>query len=128
MRQSLRRSMLQAVLPLCVLASAVALLAAAGPRASPLQLAAQQPIEQADRQLRQQGWQPDGAPQLDSYDRELSGNELSSLSSCSGTGAGFCRYDYQRGRQHLEVITVPGRDGDGLVHHWRLGDHTASKP
>jgi len=132
MRQPVRRSVLHSLLPfsafLSTLVGALALLAAAGPRAQPLHLLEQQSIEQADGQLQQQGWRADGEAHLDSFDRELSGNELSSLRSCSGTGAGFCRYDYRRGRQHLEVITVPGHDGDGLVHHWRLGDEPAGKP
>ena len=89
-------------------------------QAEPVGLQANQPIENADRLLRSQGWQADGDPQLESFDRELSGNGLSSLRSCSGTGAGFCRYEYRRGREQLEVITVPSRDGDGLVHHWQL--------
>ena len=96
------------------------LIASAGLQAKPVTLQTNQPIETADGLLRSQGWKPDGDPDLDSFDRELSGNGLSSLRSCSGTGAGFCRYDYQRGNEHLEVITVPSRDGDGLVHHWQL--------
>ena len=96
------------------------LVAGAALQAEPVTLQTSQPIETADRLLRSQGWKPDGAPDLDSFDRELSGNGLSSLRSCSGTGAGFCRYDYQRGSERLEVITVPSRDGDGLVHHWQL--------
>jgi len=52
------------------------------------------------------------------FERELAGNRLTSLSGCSGTGAGFCRYDYRRGGQRLEVITVAGPDGNGLVLRW----------
>jgi hypothetical protein len=29
---------------------------------------------------------------------------------------GFCRYDYQRGKQSLMVVTVPGASGAGVVH------------
>ena len=100
----------------------------ADPPADPLSLSQSLPIERADRTLRDQGWQPDGDPSLDSFDRELSGNGLASLRSCSGTGAGFCRYDYRRGRQQLEVITVPSADGDGLVHHWQLRDAASGTP
>ena len=103
--------------------SALGLIAAA-----PLPLAANQRIERVDVQLRRQGWQPHGDPLVESLDRELAGSDLSSLRSCSGTGAGFCRYDYRRGRQHLQVITVPGRDGDGLVHHWLLEDRSGRRP
>lgn len=104
--------------------SALGLIAAAGP----LPLAANQRIERVDVQLRRQGWQPHGDPLVESLDRELAGSDLSSLRSCSGTGAGFCRYDYRRGWQHLQVITVPGRDGDGLVHHWLLEDRPGRRP
>lgn len=31
------------------------------------------------------------------FERTLSRNNLASLSTCSGTGTGFCRYDYRRG-------------------------------
>lgn len=100
-------------------------LAAAAPRSSPAQgptpsLRQREPIEQADRGLQGAGWQPDGDALIDSLDRELSGNALTSLRSCSGTGVGFCRYGYRRGGERLEVITVPNRDGDGLVHHWSI--------
>ena len=115
------------------LISALRLFAAAGPPggaspAPPPALAANQRIELADVQLRRQGWQPRGDTLVESFDRELAGNDLSSLGSCSGTGAGFCRYDYRRGRQQLQVITVPGRDGDGLVHHWLVEDRPGGRP
>jgi len=83
-------------------------------------LTLQEPIERVDQRLRQQGWRPNGDPALASFDRELAGNDLASLRSCAGTGAGFCRYDYRRGRERLNVITVPNRNGDGVVHHWQL--------
>jgi len=111
----------QAIIRAGLLVTALTLLVPdAALQAEPVMLQTSQPIEAADGLLRSQGWMPDGDPDLDSFDRELSGNGLSSLRSCSGTGAGFCRYDYRRGRDHLEVITVPSRDGDGLVHHWQL--------
>lgn len=116
-----------------LLLTALALLVAgASLQAEPVTLQTNQPIEHADRLLRGQGWQPDGDPQVDSFDRELSGNGLGSLRSCSGTGAGFCRYDYRRGSEQLQVITVPSRDGDGQVHHWqqegRLSAPTSGTP
>ncbi len=83
-----------------------------------IQLKPNQPILSADAQLKAQGWRPAGEPGLQPFERELAGNQLPSLSGCSGTGAGFCRYDYRRGRQRLEVITVAGPDGMGLVQRW----------
>ena len=71
--------------------------------------------------LQQQGWQPISTPPAESFDRELSGNGLISLRACSGTGMGYCRYDYRRGQEQLEVITVPSSDGDGQVVRWSLG-------
>ena len=115
------RSPLQLSAWACLLVVSLGLLtASASPQAQPLTIQNQQAIETADGVLRSQGWQPDGDPALDSFDRELAGNGLSSLRSCSGTGAGFCRYDYRRGSEHLMVITMPNRDGDGLIHHWQL--------
>jgi len=96
--------------------------------AEALSIRERQPIEQVDQVLRAQGWRPDGDPALETYDRELSGNSLTALRSCSGTGAGFCRYDYRRGSQQLEVITVPSADGDGLVHHWQLRSAAPAAP
>jgi len=89
-----------------------------GVRPQVLRLKPNQSIDAADAQLKAQGWQPAGDPGLQPFERELSGNRLTSLSGCSGTGAGFCRYDYRRGRQRLEVITVAGPDGSGLVQRW----------
>ena len=84
-------------------------------------LVPQQPIEQADASLRTQGWEPakDLAPEP--MARQLAGNRLQSLSACSGTGQGFCRYDYQRGVETLAVITVPGPAAHGLVLQWIQG-------
>ena len=96
--------------------------------AATLAIRARQPIEQADQTLQAQGWRPDGDPALETYDRELSGNGLASLRGCSGTGAGFCRYDYRRGRERLQVITVPSQDGDGLVHQWQLESDAGTSP
>jgi hypothetical protein len=97
-------------------------LALAGPSptgARLLQL--REPIEAADARLRRQGWQPELDPPAESFDRELSGNALSSLRACSGTGLGYCRYDYRRGSERLQVITVPDSNGDGQVVRWSLG-------
>ena len=93
-----------------------------------IQLKPNQPILSADAQLKAQGWRPAGEPGLQPFERELAGNQLPSLSGCSGTGAGFCRYDYRRGPQQLSVITIPNTNGDGLVHHWQLDGSSASRP
>ena len=84
-------------------------------------LRVREPIEAADARLRRLGWQPEQDPPAESFDRELSGNALSSLRACSGTGLGYCRYDYRRGRDRLQVITVPDSNGDGQVVRWSLG-------
>ena len=103
-------------------------LVAAGPQAQSVGITARDPIEQVNAELIRQGWRPSGDPAVETFARELSGNALSSLVDCAGTGAGFCRYDYARGQQRLEVITVPNRDGDGLVHHWQIVDAPAPGP
>ena len=86
--------------------------------ASPSLLVVQEPVTQADARLLAAGWtaKPDRQPLP--FERELAGNHLASLSACSGTGMGFCRYDYQRGIQTLAVVTVPVVNGEGVVHSW----------
>ena len=121
-------SPLQAALLLTTLVALAGRFSLAAPPAPEPQLNLHQPIEQADQRLRAQGWQPAGDPALESLDRELSGNSLTSLRSCSGTGAGFCRYDYRYGSHQLQVITVPSSDGDGLVHHWQLRSAAPAAP
>jgi hypothetical protein len=117
--------------PLAIAAAAVgiaaagglpALLASSGQAQAPTTLlTVREPIEAADQRLQQQGWRPISTPPAESFDRELSGNGLISLRACSGTGMGYCRYDYRRGDNQLEVITVPSSDGDGQVVRWSLG-------
>ncbi|MBV2352551.1 hypothetical protein KUL97_12610 [Synechococcus sp. HK05] len=81
-------------------------------------LAVNEPITVVNAHLLAAGWspQPEQEPLL--FERERAGNNLASLSACSGTGMGFCRYDYRRGHQQLAVVTTPGSTGDGVVHSW----------
>lgn len=80
-------------------------------------VAPQEPISQVDARLLADGWiaKPDRDPLP--FERERAHNNLASLSACSGTGMGFCRYDYQRGSHRFAVVTVPGPDGSGIVHN-----------
>ncbi len=83
-----------------------------------------QPILEADRRLRRQGWHPAAVSNPDAVDRERAGNGLASLSACSGSGSGFCRYDYHRGPVSLSVITLPaapGEAGGARVLRWTDG-------
>lgn len=59
-------------------------------------------------------------PAIEGLEQDSSGPTLPALSSCSGTGIGFCRYDYARDRQRLSVVTVPSPSSDvsGLVQRW----------
>lgn len=69
------------------------------------------------------GWSPSPDHQPEAYERELAGNQLPSLSSCSQSGPGFCRYDYGRAGQRLVVITVPAdavHASEGIVQQWWL--------
>ncbi|MEN9766153.1 hypothetical protein [Vulcanococcus sp.] len=84
------------------------------------QLIPKEPIQRADQRLRGQGWQPAQGLNPDPLERHLAGNQLASLSACSGTGQGFCRYDYQRGGMSLAVVTIPGPNAEGLVQSWSL--------
>ena len=58
-------------------------------------------------------------------DQERAGVPLTSLSACSGTGEGFCRFDYRRNGRQLSVVTIPTLVGTdkptqlgGVVKRW----------
>jgi hypothetical protein len=82
----------------------------------PPDLVESEPMTQADARLIAAGWAPDPDREPLPFERKLAGNSLASLSACSGTGLGFCRYDYKRGSQTIAVITIPGASGEGIVH------------
>lgn len=84
----------------------------------PPALSVNEPITQVDARLVSAGWAPHPEQEPLPLERNLAGNNLASLSACSGTGQGFCRYDYRRGNEHLAVVTVPRATGGGLVHNW----------
>ncbi|MFY8149208.1 MAG: hypothetical protein ACOVNL_08325 [Prochlorococcaceae cyanobacterium] len=88
---------------------------------NPLPLTSGVRIGVAHGALVARGWlpRPDRTP--DSFERRLSGTDLPSLSSCSQSGMGFCRYDYGRAGKHLVVITTPSdphRESEGVVQQW----------
>ena len=85
------------------------------------ELIATQSIVEADRSLVAAGWRPSPQQKPSAADRAWSKVSLESLSSCSGTGAGFCRFDYVRDAQRLSVVTVPSSPGQpsvGRVERW----------
>ena len=84
-------------------------------------LSARQTILEANRHLIANGWRPAPEKTPTPEERRLSSVALESLSSCSGTGVGFCRFDYRRDLQRLSVVTVPsepGRPSVGRVIRW----------
>jgi len=83
-------------------------------------LSAGQSILLVDQTLTASGWQPAPKDQAKPFEYALAGNTLSSLASCSGTGAGFCRYDYRLNDQKLVVVTIPAsrQDRAGRVYRW----------
>ena len=85
------------------------------------QLNARQTILEANRHLIADGWQPAPEKTPTPEERRWSSVSLESLSACSGTGVGFCRFDYRRDLQRLSVVTVPsepGRPSVGRVDRW----------
>ena len=82
---------------------------------SKLPLSPHQSIVDAHRTLLAAGWRP--APDQKPFpdERHWSCMTLKSLSSCAGTGEGFCRFDYQREGQMLSMVTVPSRPGQASV-------------
>ena len=92
--------------------------AAADPEAL---LSQRQSILEAHRTLVAAGWSPAPTHEPSPRERLWSAVALPSLSACSGTGAGFCRFDYQREQQRLSVVTVPsnlGQPSVGQVERW----------
>lgn len=84
-------------------------------------LTQRQTILEAHRTLLAAGWQPAPAQQPSQQERLWSAVALPSLSTCSGTGIGFCRFDYRRKQQRLSVVTVPSNPGQpsvGRVERW----------
>ena len=86
----------------------------------PPELQAGQSILDVDQTLTSTGWNPAPEGQVQTFEQKLAGNQLSSLASCSGTGVGYCRYDYQRSNKRLVVVTVPARQPHqaGRVARW----------
>ena len=84
-------------------------------------LSARKTILEANRHLIANGWSPAPEKMPTPEERRLSSVALESLSSCSVTGVGFCRFDYRRDLQRLSVVTVPsepGRPSVGRVDRW----------
>ena len=84
-------------------------------------LSARQTILDANRHLIANGWRPAPEKMPTPEERRLSSVVLESLSSCAGTGVGFCRFDYRRDLQRLSVVTVPsepGRPSVARVDRW----------
>ena len=77
-----------------------------------VQLQIGQSIQAADATLLASGWLPQPDQSMEGLEQDSSEPALPSLSSCSGTGVGFCRYDYARDRQRLSVVTVPSPSPD----------------
>ena len=117
MRIGMGRSVLLLILvsPLC------AEVAATTPEPAPAALETRQTILEANRYLVDKGWQPAPKQLPSPEERRWSAVPLSSLSTCSGTGIGFCRFDYQKNHQRLSVVTVPSQPGQpsvGRVTRW----------
>ncbi len=100
-----------------------------------LPLSAGQSILEADAVLLSSGWRPHPLGPAQPMDQERAGVPLTSLSACSGTGAGFCRFDYRRNGRQLSVVTIPapatpssGERIGGVVERWWVETVASSKP
>ena len=76
-------------------------------------LSARQTILEMNRYLIANGWRPAPEKTPTPEERRLASVALDSLSASSGTGVGFCRFDYRRVQQRLTVIS---RRVDPAVH------------
>ena len=88
-------------------------------------LSAGQPILEADAVLLGSGWRPSPQHHPLDLDQQRAGVPLTSLSACSGTGQGYCRFDYHRNGCQLSVVTTPSIDRSqypnqlgGVVKRW----------
>ena len=89
-------------------------------RPEPL-LSARPTILEANRHLIADSWRPAPEKRPTPEERCWASVALESLSACSGTGVGFCRFGYRRDLQRLSVVTVPsepGRPSVGRVERW----------
>lgn len=81
------------------------------------------PISRARKALIAAGWQPvaHGDPDAHTGEREkaLAGLGVIEVDSCSGTGFGYCAFDYRKGTATLGVITV-GEDEYPSVSHYSV--------
>ena len=80
-----------------------------------------QSILRANATLTASGWKPAPERAVLDFEKSLSRTDLKALASCSGTGPGFCRYDYARDGQRLFVVTVvDGAQPEkaGIVTRW----------
>ena len=94
--------------------------AVAGASPLPSTLETGQSILVADQTLISDGWNPAADQSVEPFEQDLAGNRLASLASCSGTGVGYCRYDYRRQNLRLFVVTIPAEQPDeaGRVARW----------
>ena len=90
----------------------------AKPQPNGTQLSAKQTILEANRHLIADGWRPAPETLPTPEARDWASVGLTSLSTCSGTGVGLCRFDYRRGLQRLSVVTVPDDPGCPRVKSW----------
>lgn len=81
--------------------------AASAQHRAALPLSEGQPILEADAVLLASGWRPHPQQTPLEMDQQRAGVPLTSLSACSGTGEGFCRFDYRRNGRQLSVVTIP---------------------
>ena len=77
-----------------------------------------QTILEANHRLIADGWRPAPGETPMPEERGWASVGLTSLSSCSGTGVGLCRFDYRRDLQRLSVVTVPDAPGCPRVERW----------
>ena len=85
------------------------------------QLSARPTILEANRHLIADGWRPAPEKRPTRKEQRWASVALESLLACSGTGVGFCRFDYRRDLRLLSVVTVPsepGRPSVGRVERW----------
>ena len=116
----MRPGMGRVVLLLILMSPLCAGVVAAASQPTPA-LKLRQTILEANRYLIDEGWQPSPKAFPSPEERRWSAVPLSSLSTCSGTGVGFCRFDYQKDQQQLLVITLPSNPGQpsvGKVSRW----------
>ncbi len=92
------------------------------------------PLHKARKELINSGWSPivtyekmdDGTLRKSLGDaKKIHADGIPEIETCSGAGVPFCSFNYRRGGDCLQVVTIGEYEGKGKplsIHHWNSID------